>query len=122
MDPTLDSMPIKDVELATQRVMDHPLISKIYSANVALQQLQPANGPTALVVTYVQIKTFCLDLLQANPDNLNFIQAFDILNEANWKIASPMLDFYESKQNQSYQKAFNQLKAITQAAVLALTP
>ena len=121
MAPTLDLMPAKDVGLATQRFMDHPLITKIYSANVALQQLQPTNGPTALVVSYVQIKTFCLDLLQANPDNLTFIQAFDMLNEANWKIASPMLDFYENKQNQAYQEAFNQLKAATQAAVVVLT-
>jgi hypothetical protein len=32
-----------------------------------------------------------------------------------------MLDFYESKQNQSYKDAFNQLKATTQAVVIALT-
>ena len=121
MDTTLNSMHMKHVWVGDHSFMDHSLITKINAANVALQQLQPINGPTALIVSYVQIKTFYLDLLQANPDNLPFIQAFDILNEANRKIASPMLDFYESKRVKPYQEAFNQLKAITQTAVTALT-
>ncbi|WP_177236696.1 hypothetical protein [Spirosoma endophyticum] len=112
---------MKNVRVGNHPFMDQSLIAKINSANVALQQLQPINGPTALIVSYVQIKTFCLDLLQANPDNPSFIQAFDMLNEANWKIASPMLDFYESKRVKSYQEAFSQLKATTQAAVTVLT-
>ena len=75
------------------------LSSKIHTLILDLQQIKSSDGPTALIVIHVQLKTLLFDLLQADPDNLRLIQTYNLLTDNSWKEASAMLDFYEQDQD-----------------------
>lgn len=100
--------------------MNITLLTTILTKNQAFQQIKPTDGPTPLMVCFIEIKTLFERLLNTDADNSQLKESVHLLQERGWQEASKILDYYDEEQEENYQASFYRLQALVASAVNTL--